>query len=328
MRVGSVCYATSRGLGHIAKGFHDHGIVTDVCVVRHPSIPTHEDWYPGALSTGMRPLDTKLLRDFAAKQEALLFFETPFLWELFGYCKHRGIRTYLVPMYECHHASAPAPHKYLCPSLLDMEYFPSGDFLPLPVEVPWRLRERAETFVHNGGYLGLRGREGTTLLIEAMRYVKSPLRLIIRVQENVDGAHQQMMAKDPRIDYRPECVPFADLWSEGDVYVAPQKFNGCSMPLQEACAAGLLVMTTNRFPMNTWLPTEPLLPVSGYRRDVQVGGPYLKFDEAIVSPEAIAQTMDAWYGRDIAEFSLRGKVWAEAHSWEVLGPKWREALKV
>ena len=40
------------------------------------------------------------------------------------------------------------------------------------------------------------------------------------------------------------------------MFVFPEKFNGLSLPLQEARAAGMLVLATDRFPMNTWLPRE------------------------------------------------------------------------
>ncbi len=331
MRVGTVCYATSRGLGHLAKGFYDHDLITDVCVVQHPGVPTNEDWYPNAKQVDLRKCGrdafvSYILQDFCVGKDAMLFFETPFDWSLMDYCREHGVRSYLVTMYECTPMSHVKPYKYLCPSKLDLEYFPEGIEVQLPVEYPWRQRTVAEHFVHNGGYLGLRGREGTTLLIEAMQYVKSPIRLTIRVQENVSLTYQHMAAKDKRIEYFPQAVPYHDLYGIGDVAVLPQKFNGCSLPLMEAYASGMLVMTTNRFPANTWLPNEPMIPVAGYNRGVQVGGPYMKFDEAIIDPRTIAETIDAWYGRDIVGFSRRGEFWAMRNSWEQLRPVWKELL--
>jgi hypothetical protein len=37
--------------------------------------------------------------------------------------------------------------------------------------------------------------------------------------------------------------------------------------------------------------------------------------------------VDAWYGADLTEYSLSGRVWAEAHSWGVLRPKYLEVLE-
>lgn len=327
MRVGTFCYATSRGLGHLARDFYLNGVVTDVLVVEHGSIPTNKDWYPGVPTTPSKPLNKELMRDFVKGKDAMLFFETPFDWDIFEYCKQNGVRTYLITMYECTPISHHRPSKYICPSDLDMKYFAGAYRVNLPVSVPWKQRTVANHYVHNGGYLGLRGREGTNTLIEAMQHVKSDLKLTIRCQENVDDAHLKMVTKDPRVEYIAATVPFNELHSTGDVYVAPQKFNGCSLPLQEAFASGFAVMTTDRFPMNTWTPKDLAIPVSKTVRSVSIGGPYMKFDESIVDPKVLAITMDHWHGRDISEYSLMGKAWAEENSWEKLKPEYMKILE-
>lgn len=354
MRVGTVCYAHNRGLGYLAKAFYDHGLVTDVFVIRHPNIPHREDWYPGKPRTPIGRPDVAALKAFCAEQDVMFFWETPFVWELVEHCCDVGVKTVLSPMYECFPKAHHHPFDlYVCPSLLDMEYFAEGGtfaggtrpdwfgtqgvyhdgcfggqalFLPIPVEQPWKLRTEARHFVHNGGYLGMRGREGTTLLIDALKYVKSDLKLTIRVQENVKEPWLSRAKSNPRVTYVAETVPYEELYATADVAVAPQKFNGCSLPLQEAFASGLCVCSTDRFPMNTWLPRGPLIPVAGYQR-AAIGGAYLEFDEAQLDPRAIAATLDRLYGTCIESYSLEGRRWAEANSWAVLGPQYREALE-
>lgn len=346
MRVGTFAYPTSRGLGHLAKSFHDHGIITDVLRVLHNRVPNN-DWYPGSPSVDLQSINPAACHNFVHGKDAMLFFETPFYWPILDYCKRLGVRTYLVPMYECTPRHLPAlPHRFLCPSLLDMDYFSSrksppggrnlfGDeegvrgtrasFVQIPISYPWKLRRQANHFVHNGGYLGLRGREGTTLLIEAMRLTRNPIKLTLRVQENVREPHLSQALSHPWITYVPATVPHVDLYSEGDVAVMPQKFNGMSMPMLEAAASGMVVMASNRYPANTWLPAGPLIPVHSYH-SASVGGAYLDFEEAVITPQDIAKTMDDWWGRDITDLSLWGKEWAIANSWEVLLPKWQSIL--
>jgi hypothetical protein len=266
----------------------------------------------------------------------MLFFETPFYWPVFDYCREIGVRTYLCTMYECTPIVRPFhPHKYLCPSLLDVDYFRSHphELVQLPVDsrVRWRLREKAEHFVHNGGYLGMRGkdgvmREGTETVIRAMQYVKSPIQLTIRVQENVSQELQGICGTDARITYVPENVEYGDLYGVGDVAVGAQKWNGCSLPLQEAYASGLLVINTDRYPMNTWLPPEPLVRADRKIENSSIGGPYMKFTECCIDPIVLAAKMDEWYGRDCANYSLAGKAWAYTNSWELLRPVWKELL--
>lgn len=326
MRVGTVCYATSRGLGHLARDFINHGVVNSIFVVEHPGVPTNKDWYPHAPSTPLRNMDRGRLKEFCREQEAMLFFETPFNWELIPFCKSIGVRTYIITMYECTPITHQKPHRYICPSALDMEYFKTDSvLLPIPTEYEWKERTHALHYLHNGGYLGLRGREGTQLLVEAMRYVKSPLKLTIRCQENVRSEYIEYMARDKRIEYVPQTIPYDQLYATGDVCVQPQKFNGCSLPLQEACAAGLLMMTTDRFPMNTWLPTQPLIPPREFV-PARIGGAYMEFQEAVIDPIVIACKMDEWYGRDIREFSRMGKQIAECYSWKTLLPLYLEVL--
>ena len=98
------------------------------------------------------------------------------------------------------------------------------------------------------------------------------------------------------------------------------------MPLQEALAAGMVVMSTDRYPMNTWLPKSPLIPVESTHK-VRVAGPYNEIEECVVNPVTIAATIDAWIGRDISGLSSACLAWAHHHSWEVLGPKIKEALR-
>jgi hypothetical protein len=109
------------------------------------------------------------------------------------------------------------------------------------------------------------------------------------------------------------------------VFVAPQKFNGMSMPLLEATASGMLMMTTNRFPTNQWLPNDPLIPIAG-KQMVNLSTRFRRIEECILSPVDIAKTMDEWYGRDISAFSDWGQKWATTNDWSALGPKWKEIL--
>ena len=87
----------------------------------------------------------------------------------------------------------------------------------------------------------------------------------------------------------------------------------------------MLVMTSDRFPMNTWLPREPLIPVEKYTV-ASISGAYKEFQEATVRPEDIAAKIDQVYDMDITEYSRSGKAWAEENSWELLKPRWVEAL--
>ena len=184
----------------------------------------------------------------------------------------------------------------------------------VPTDVKWSLRTRANVFVFNAGNGGLGGRNGTKELLDAMKYVKSPIKLIIRSQVPI----QQV--QDDRIEYR--IGNFDDIWSEGDVFIFPEKFNGLSLPLQEAFASGMAVMCGDRFPMNTWLPKDILIPVSGYKKErISV-----EFDSAVIRPEDIAKSIDAIYNNNISHYSLLGKQFNINNSWKTLKEKYEELM--
>lgn len=333
MRVGTVCYATTQGLGVLAKQFYDAGVVQDVLIFKHPNgRPTHTEWYPeGTPVLASRPFQGRAVVEFLDKVDVVLFFETPFDWNFVRKCREHRVKTALIPMYEWHLERPPhSMDLYINPSLLDQQYFPQGTFIPIPaVQGIWKQRERALHFVHNSGHIGSRNHKGTEELLKAMEFVKSPIQLTVTSQEQ---ALEKLISSAPgvRQDSRvtfsiQDNLNYEGLFSQGDVYIAPEKYNGLSLPLQEAFAAGMGVMTTDRFPANTWLPQPLLIPVERYGRARTQGG-HLEFDEAIVNPQMIAAMIDQWYGKDISHLSEQGLQWAINNSWEVLKPRYLEAL--
>lgn len=340
MRVGALCYASQQGLGYLMKQFFDNGLVTDPVVFRHssPKRPTHLDWYPpGTLELVGRPFDGDHLDRVVRSVDVMLFFETPFDWSVIDYCRRRKVTTILMPMYEWTPVTWPVkPDALVCPSVLDADYFrdefPDGmcQFIPVPVETKyWKRRTTATRFLHNAGGIGHREHKGTRQLLEAIPYVKNPdFRITVRAQDVGDltrmmGQMPDSVMGDQRLSVEPGAVPYETLWDDHDVLVAPEKFNGLSLPLQEARAAGMLVMTTDRYPTNTWLPKGPLIPADRTQR-ARVGGSYREFDECVVAPETIAKAMDIWYGEDISAYSDGGRRWAENHSWPALKPAYLE----
>jgi len=337
-RVGAVGYATEQGLGRLMKSFFDAGCVDKVMVFRHtsPRRKTHMEWYPeGTVELVGRPFGGSEVDAFTRSVDLMLFFETPFDWSYVTYCRDKGTKTVLMPMYEWTPLRWPAkPDALVCPSVLDLDYFngqfPEGlcEFIPVPVDPStWKLRTAARKYLHNAGNVGHREHKGTRQLLEALPHVESPLELTVRAQDTAAMSRILLgckgVADDPRLKVEMGEMPYENLWGEHDVYVAPEKFNGLSLPLQEARAAGLLVMTTDRYPANTWLPREPLIHVTRTER-ASVGGQYLSFEECVLSPRDIAKVMDSWYEKDVTEYSLSGKLWAENNSWDKLLPRYRE----
>lgn len=310
---GSIVFATEQGLGVIAKEFYDNGIISKVLIQPHSRRENHYNWYPYAKVADKTNFDW-LLKDI----DSLLFFETPFDWSIIKMAQAKGIKTILMPMYEC--TQYPFPYyldMILCPSLLEMKYYGGHENIQqvvVPVSQTWRPRKRARIFVHNAGNGGLGGRNGTRELLDSIQYVKSPIRLIVRFQEG------DYKCTDPRVELRKGNFSREELYNEGDVFIFPEKFNGLSLPLQEAFASGMAVMAGNRFPINTWLPKDILIPVKEYTKEKIA----VEFDSAVYDPKDIAKTIDAWYDKDITKLSNKGKEFNKKYNWKVLRNKYKK----
>lgn len=305
--VGSIVLATEQGLGYLAKAFYDNGIIDLVEIRQHTTRKNHYEWYKGHVNR-----ETLL-----EKCDTLIFFETPFDWKIIVQAREKGIKTILIPMYECTRYPFPyQPDEIWCPSDLDYKFYTDkGEVckkIQIPVDVKWKLREKARVFVHNAGNGGLGGRNGTRELLEAIKYVKNPIKLVVRSQIDIKKVI------DPRIEY--QIGTMDNIWEKGDVFVFPEKFNGLSLPLQEAFASGMLVMCGDRFPMTEWLPNKPMIPVKGFTRERIA----VEFNSAQYDPKTIAEVIDKWYDKDIKSFSLLGKEFGEKNSWKNL----KESLKM
>ena len=306
MSKGIVCYATEQGLGRQAKSFFDNGLVQEVFVWPHSSYTNHYEWYENRCKTYDELLD---------KVTEVWFLETPFDWGFVLRARERGIKTVLFLMYECSNLQY-KPDVLVGGSIMEKIHY--GDEVkvinvPVPKEVKWRLREKALVFVHNAGHGGLGGRNGTQELIDAMKFVESPIKLIIRTQTD------KFKCDDPRVEIRVGDFPYETLFEEGDVFIYPDKFGGSCLPVQEAFASGMMVMASDRMPLNTWLPKQPLIPIKGYTKERIAEK---TFDSAIVDPKDIAFNIDLFWDMPIEQFSLMGKEWGEQNSWEKLKPEY------
>lgn len=322
MKVGTIAYDCASGLGILAKAFVDNGVVDRVLVHPHRHYTSQKDWYSNGYSK-------QRVGEFLVGLDVLLLFETGLDWNAVRQAKAQGVKIAVMPMYE--YTPKPFPvgvDLFICPSLLDLDVYKEyrSEFIPVPVSQPWKLRSKAQVFIHNAGHGGVDYRNGTPELLEAMQYVQNPLKLVVRGQPDdckMCNLFASYSGKDPRVELVLKQVPSEELYNTGDVFVFPEKFNGLSLPLQEAYANGMLVMATKRFPMTMWLPQEPLIPPDHYETFTLA----ISFQRAVITPKAIAAAMDVWYNQDVSSYSLQGREWAQQHSWSALKPKYLAALE-
>jgi hypothetical protein len=314
-------------------------VIQKVIVELHPTDINHIEWFreEDRLEVGpnikqefryaFQDKDRNNVIQFIKKIDVLLMFEIPFYWEIIDIAKSLNKKTVLVPMYECTPIPIDVDH-FLCINELDYHIYKQAypnkkvSFIrnPSNSKITWRQRNSAKKFVHNAGYHFNSNRNGTLSIIDALKYVSSPIELIIRSTKklNLDIADDRVKLVDDPVD-------FNKMWDEGDVFLMPEKHNALCLPLEEAYSAGMLIMTGNRFPNNVIFPKDPLIPVSEYRQNLLTS---VVANEAYYSPIEIAKTIDYWYNRDITSYSTQGKKWKDDNSWEKLGQQFKKIMSI
>ena len=322
--------------------FHDDlGFRGTLSISRHPG-ERHPEWYADNREVEGE-MTFEQARWLCEGADAVLSFETWYGDVVPRVACELGVKTVLVPMYECcplDAAELRLTDAAICPTLLDLEEAQrtpgladaEKQYLPVPCDtsrIAFRQRHRARTFVHHSGHGGLGGRNGTANVIAAWRYVRSPARLIVRHQSPLGVA----VPDDPRIvvDHATP-ADYWQLWSgEGDVYLHPTRWDALSLPIQEALTAGMPVMTTNFWPHCDRGDRRGYLPASSQALAIAVERTMRQricreFTSYETTPQAIAAAVDAIYDTDIRAASRDARAWAEERSWARLGSAWRKAL--
>ena len=327
LRIGIIGFPHNSGLGTMTMEFCRYFPGTKALLIDNGRYKSFPDRFPGArLSQRFTKDDLDwLLCDI----DLLVTFETPIEWRAFAMAAARGIKTVLIPMYECMPQRWPAlPDLILCPSRLDYTIFHAEfnklckvEYLQWPVnreKVPFNPRKTAKVFEHHAGHGGLVGRNGTAELLAAIPMLKSDAQIVIYSQREMHYTHPKLTLRVGNY------ANYWDIWGSGDVFVFPHKFDGLSLPVQEALSNGMPVLSTEIPPFIGWLPQDwffgaaELLQAKVFDRMVDI---------ALPDPAVIAAKIDAWYGTDISEASRVANKLAAAIDWEVQGEKLNACFK-
>ena len=326
-RIGLIARVDFGGLGKLSRDFYKFLEPTKVLTV----LASEEDdpkSFPGALVCTGGVMNLGQIEDFLKDIDVILTFETPYNWNLIKRAKEKGIKTIIIPNYEWSEPNpAIEPDLYICPSKLDYDIYKAEGklcvYLPIPIDrsrLLFKLRRKANTFVFNNGHGGSIGRNGCHEMIEAISRTKISTKFIIRSQIALREA-----IIDPRVEYKFGNFTESELFRDGDVFVFPHKFDGLSLPIQEAMACGMPVITTDFYPHNEYLPKELLFPVDGFGKG-KLNESKREIDIAFIYPKLLADKITEMAGRDITELSKRMNRIAEGLSWENWKDKYLEVI--
>lgn len=339
MRVGLIARADSTGLGIQSKEFYDHipnckALVIDSSRLMSLALlaPDYEK-YPGAVVHSMRPghgmygsIPHSVIEEFISDIDILFAMETPYDFNIFEMCRQRGIKTILQFNYEFldYPSSLPYPDLFAAPSMWNYDHVPGNKiFLPVPVNTDrFTPKKERGLFVHNVGRPAIHDRNGTQTLINSLCFVKSEITLIIHGQQPIP-----IFSKPPsNVNLLPDFGNNPNYYDNypGGTLILPRKYGGLSLPMNEALAAEMPIITSGISPQNLWLPEEwqVMAWLSGVLRSKKTVDYYECYHEQL------AAKIDEFCDPDFYDAAVeKAQQLKETISWKTLLPKYMETFE-
>ena len=337
MRIGLIARCEiARGLAIQAKNFYDHMPVEKVLCVRMPRPDAAEQpsWYKNRTDVRYDPrghtLEDSIVIPWLDGLDVVWCVETPHDWRIPLWCKDLGVKLVVQGNPEFvrhmrddngvghHHWSGWATSWRL-------DKVPPGIVMPVPMD-PHVMRRGDDMRLHVLHVIGKRAwadRNGTEVLVQAMRSVRSDVKLTVC---SIDGDIINFSrTRYAEIVLRPHASD--DLWSmyeDQDVLVMPRRYGGLSLPALEASAAGLVVAMTDCSP-NQELAAV-LMPSFRSSNLMMAAGNVLAWD---TRAEGVAKTIDALSAaRGGPEFeALQDKQRGLLPTWDEYRSKYLRALE-
>lgn len=324
MRIGLIARADQTGLGHQTWEFYQHMKPHKTLVINLDDVNAqygkithcHAEWYPERAEFTNFPLRYDAFDEFLKDIDVVFTVETPYNFELYDLARERGIKIIEQYNYEflellCN-PSLPHPDVLAAPTAWhkqDVKRILSPTpvrSLPVPVALERFTQndnDRAVRFLHLAGIPAHMDRNGTELVREAARYLPPEIDLTIRdsVQDN----------------------NYWESYDGYDVLVIPRRYGGLCLQIQEAMAAGLVVICGEH---DVYAQTS----VTVYSKESAV------FDTRRVQiqthdcePVNIASAMINLHENDkrYQQKKLESQTWAKQHSWKRMAKQYHTFFK-
>lgn len=269
-KLGIIGYSNKSGLGNLIKNFRKNLNIECQFIINH-SIKGVDLNIGIEYAVGdLEPTIEQFNQFLAFKPTTVIIVETPFNWEFIPLMKSRGIRIIYIPMIDCLKFSE-IKYKEQIDSFIMLNRIGfataiqnrirNAEFTNYPVDTDYfEFKERdTNLFLHNAGYYELvKGNvdlhKGTDVVIEVFKHLKDKTLLINSMTEIPDVSPNVIV-------HMGEFEEAKDAYKMGSIYLAPSRWEGLGLPLYEAMASGMALITTNGPPMNE-LPINNLFKVS------------------------------------------------------------------
>lgn len=338
MRVGVVARGENRGLGiqswetaralgaralvvemgELARGFaSDPGRFDD---------PTVVHYVDGALPE-------EQVRAWLETVDVVYAPETLYDWRLADWCREMRVPVVVHINPEFFHpdlAEAHPPTAWWAPTPWRLDHLaPGTQVVPMPVATD-RFRGKTPappidrlTVLHVAGHRAAGDRNGTLILLQALRLTRRPViaRILTQDPRLPKGRTPSHVELQTEMGGR---THWWELYDDADVLVMPRRYGGLCLPVQEAAGAGLGLVLSDVAPNAFWPSIRVRARARGELRCPT--GPVPLMD---TSPGALAEVIDR-LGEDrelLAAQQHAALTWARVHSWAVQAPLWLERLQ-
>jgi len=269
------------------------------------------------------PLLETFLRRY--KPDVLLSIETMFDngYYVHDTCSRRRILTATVIMHESYNPGRTQVGLYICPTCIayDRVDVANRAYFEFPIEIepfPFSLRTQASRFLHVMGHGAMYNRRQTRETVAGFLEANLP-DTTLTVHCLQDWRAEYGRREDPRVTYRRKLFPNrADVYAGFDVLIQPSSYEGFGLPILEAQACGMPVITTDAAPMNEHiLNRDALVPVDKVIRLETRGAcpTRVNCNQHLVTAEGIANTITQLAAGDIPEKSRLAREYAETRAW-------------
>jgi len=338
-KIGIITRSDNRGLGVQTHEAVRHLDPAKVLVVNIPSeqpLTLRPERFRGAHTVNGWPTPNDMAA-FLKGFDAVYTAETPYHYSLFSIAEQMGIQTVLHVNPEfCDklQRDVPDPTLYLAPTTWLWDELPNPKrLLPFPVDLTRfglrQMADRATHFLHIVGRPAIHDRAGTVELLYALEHVKESVRVTIRCQtkdyvQSLIKVHGITIPAHVELDVKDEDV--YNYWEmyEGQVLVAPRRYGGMSLPMQEAVANMMPVISLYVEPQRDWLPADWLVPaVEGLKFPVRTMIQTYAADVPALAAKIDQFASDAAYYK--AQSYIAARI-ADTISWKTLLPQYLEVL--
>lgn len=327
IKIGLIARADLCGVGNQTHDIFTHLNPTKTLVIRGEHAHRPERYTgEGVTFTDGVPSDWEM-DQLSNGVDVVYTVETPYNWNLINICRQKGVKTVIAANYEfminLKDTSYPVADFYIMGSEWNHDKIPYNKaYIPVPVDrevLPFKKREKIESFYHIAGHQLFEDRNGTNTFLEALRWMKTkpPIKIYTQHDLGVD------LSTYPNVELIGEVENYWDMHT-ADCLILPRRYGPQSLQMQEALSCGIPVIMPRVSPQNEILPDEMMIDPQYVRKIDTQGG---IIDCADIDSQRLAIKMDELYNSDISGVSEWCNEYAESISWPNLKPKYEKLME-